>query len=78
MVCGSWAARELWHLSVVSQGSACLTVKMNRELTFKIKVLVSTVAATNYMGIKLGIHYWKMKHCFNTTLECGQVFKLKT
>ena len=55
MVCASWAARELWHLSVVSQGSACLTGKMTRELTFKMKLLVSTVVATNYMEIKLGI-----------------------
>ena len=70
MVCASWAARELWHLSVVSQGSACLTGKMTRELTFKMKLLVSTVVATNYMEIKLGICYWKRKRCFNTTLKC--------
>lgn len=77
MVCESWAARELWHLSVVSQGSACLAGKMKRELPFKMKVLVSTVFTTNNTEIKLGINYWKMKHYFITTLECGQADKLK-
>lgn len=31
MVCESWAARELWLLSAVSQGSACLARKSERE-----------------------------------------------
>lgn len=68
MVCESWAARELWLLSAVSQGSACLTGKI-RRVAFKMKVAVTAAVTENHVEITL-------EHSFNSTTKRGQAHNM--